>query len=110
MKQWFWARRELRRIMEEDGHQALYRRRKCTVEPVFGQIREAMGFGRYYYRGKEKVRSEWNLVCAAFNIRKIAGWMMKGSALGGGGPTDRFLGCLGLVRTDNTRALLFAYA
>jgi transposase len=110
VKQWFWARRELRRIMEEDGHQALYRRRKCTVEPVFGQIREAMGFGRYYYRGKEKVRSEWNLVCAAFNIRKIAGWMMKGSALGGGGPTDRFLGCLGLVRTDNTRALLFAYA
>ena len=54
------------------GHSELYRRRKCTVEPVFGQIKTGMGFRRFYYRGRQNVRSEWNLVCAAFNLRKIA--------------------------------------
>ena len=66
------AKRELRRIMDEPGHSELYRRRKCTVEPVFGQIKAGMGFRRFYYRGRQNVRSEWNLVCAAFNLRKIA--------------------------------------
>ena len=58
--------------MDEPGHSELYRRRKCTVEPVFGQIKAGMGFRRFYYRGRQNVRSEWNLVCAAFNLRKMA--------------------------------------
>ena len=66
------AKRELRRIMGEPGHSELYRRRKCTVEPVFGQIKAGMGFRQFYYRGLRNVRSEWNLVCAAFNLQKIA--------------------------------------
>ncbi len=66
------AKRELRRIMGDPGHSELYRRRKCTVEPVFGQIKAGMGFRRFYYRGQQNVRSEWNLVCAAFNLRKMA--------------------------------------
>jgi len=64
------ARQELKRIMGEDGNRELYKRRKCTVEPVFGQI-DTMGFRRYFYRGLKKVRSEWNLVCAALNIKKL---------------------------------------
>ena len=63
------AKRELKRIMEEEKD--LYRRRKCTVEPVFGQIQVGMGFRRYFYRGRTNVRGEWNLVCAAFNVKKI---------------------------------------
>jgi hypothetical protein len=66
------AKRELRRIMDGSGHSELYRQRKCTVEPVFGQIKTGMGFRRFYYRGRQNVCSEWNLVCAAFNLRKIA--------------------------------------
>lgn len=66
------AKRELKRIMDEPGHKELYRRRKYTVEPVFGQIKVGMGFRRFYYRGQQNVRSEWNLVCAAFNVKKIA--------------------------------------
>ncbi|MBI4369294.1 MAG: transposase, partial [Elusimicrobia bacterium] len=41
-------------------------------EPVFGQIKQAMGFRRYFYRGMDKARSEWNLVCAALNLGKLA--------------------------------------
>jgi hypothetical protein len=43
------AKRELRRIMQEPGHREIYRRRKCTVEPVFGQIQVGMGFRRFFY-------------------------------------------------------------
>ncbi len=66
------AKRELRRILDEPGHRELYRRRKCTAEPPFGQIKVGMGFRRFLYRGSKNVRSEWNLVCAAFNLKKIA--------------------------------------
>ena len=65
------AKRELRRIMDEPGHRELYRRRKCTAEPPFGQIKVGMGFRRFFYRGRQNVGSEWNLVCAAFNLKKI---------------------------------------
>lgn len=65
------AKRELQRIMDEPGHRELYRRRKCTAEPPFGQIKSGMGFRRFFYRGRQNVGGEWNLVCAAFNLRKI---------------------------------------
>jgi len=64
--------RELQRIMRIPANEALYGKRKVTIEPVFGQIKSGMGFRRCFYRGREKVRSEWNVVCAAFNLKKIA--------------------------------------
>jgi transposase len=66
------AKRELKRLMAEPGHRELYRQRKCTAEPPFGQIKSGMGFRRFFYRGRQNVGSEWDLVCAAFNLRKIA--------------------------------------
>lgn len=54
-----------------------YRRRKSTVEPVFGQIQVRMGFRRFFYRGRMNVGSEWNLVCAALNVKKMAARMQK---------------------------------
>ena len=71
------AMRELRRIMEEPGNKDIYRRRKCTVEPVFGQIQVGMGFRRFFYRGRKNVASEWSLVCAALNMKKIAATMRR---------------------------------
>jgi transposase len=48
-----------------------YRRRKVIVEPVFGQIKEAMGFRRFSLRGKEKVTAEWHFVGAVHNLGKL---------------------------------------
>jgi transposase len=48
-----------------------YRRRKFTVEPVFGQIKGARGFRRFLLRGIEKVQQEWALVCATHNLLKL---------------------------------------
>ena len=51
--------------------QAIYRLRKCTVEPVFGIIKEIMGFRQFSLRGLEAVRGEWTLVCLAFNLKRM---------------------------------------
>jgi hypothetical protein len=46
-------------------------RRKSIVEPVFGIIKEVMGFRRFTVRGLENVRTRWSLICTAFNLRKL---------------------------------------
>ena len=48
----------------------LYKLRKQTVEPVFGIIKQCMRFRQFLMRGKEKVSSEWNLVCTAYNLKR----------------------------------------
>ncbi len=55
--------------------QKIYRRRKCIPEPVFGQIKQAMGFRRFSLRSKKKVQGEWALVCTCHNIRKL--WVAR---------------------------------
>ena len=47
---------------------ALYARRKVSVEPVFGQIKDARGFRRFVLRGLEKLRGAWRLVCLTHNL------------------------------------------
>jgi transposase len=49
----------------------MYRRRASTVEPVFGIIKAAMGFRQFLLRGLHKVTGEWNLVCLAYNLRRL---------------------------------------
>ena len=48
-----------------------YRLRKQTVEPVFGIIKEAMGFRKFSLRGLEKVNTEWTLVSLTYNIKRL---------------------------------------
>lgn len=48
-----------------------YARRKVIVEPVFGQIKAAMGFRRFSLRGLAKAASEWGFVCACHNLLKL---------------------------------------
>src|SRR6266436_601632 len=50
---------------------AIYAARKCVVEPVFGQIKQARGFRQFLLRGKDKVKGEWALVCLTHNILRL---------------------------------------
>ena len=45
--------------------------RKVTSEPVFGIIKAVMGFRSFLLRGCEAVHGEWNLVCMAWNIKRL---------------------------------------
>jgi len=49
----------------------LYKLRKQTVEPVFGIIKEIMGFRRFSLRGHAKVSLEWTLVCVSYNLKRL---------------------------------------
>jgi len=48
-----------------------YRQRKMTVEPVFGIIKEIMGFRRFSLRGEQQAKGEWSLVCTAYNLKRL---------------------------------------
>jgi len=58
------------RLKTTEG-KAFYAKRKTTVEPVFGIIKEVMGFRRFLLRGLDAVRGEWRLVCLAFNLKRL---------------------------------------
>jgi len=49
----------------------LYGRRKATIEPAFGVIKQVMGFRQFLLRGLRAVKGEWNLVSSAFNLKRI---------------------------------------
>src|SRR5260221_7398562 len=49
----------------------LYKLRKQTVEPVFGIIKEVLGFRRFSLRGHAKVSLEWTLVCVSYNLKRL---------------------------------------
>ena len=66
------GRQPWRARLRRAGHRSRYRLRKQTVEPVFGQIKQARGFRQFLLRGIEKVKAEWALVCTAHNLTKLA--------------------------------------
>jgi hypothetical protein len=50
---------------------ALYSKRKSTVEPVFGIIKQVLGFRQFSLRGLDAVAGEWKLVTMAFNLKRM---------------------------------------
>lgn len=51
--------------------QSPYGLRKQVVEPVFGIIKQALGFRQFLLRGKDKAGGEWDLVCMAYNLKRM---------------------------------------
>lgn len=64
------TRRMARRLRTKHGRRR-YRLRKTVVEPVFGWIKQAVGFRGFLLRGIRKVKGEWALVCMAMNLRRM---------------------------------------
>jgi transposase len=57
-------------LASEHGHER-YRKRKQTVEPLFGNTKHNGGFYRFHRRGRTKVRLEWRLLMMTHNITKV---------------------------------------
>jgi len=64
-------RLKMKAKLETEHAKALYKLRKQSVEPVFGIVKSAMGFTRFLLRGLDKVKTEWSLVCIAYNCRRL---------------------------------------
>jgi transposase len=58
------------KLQSEDG-KACYAKRKETVEPVFGQIKDARGARRLLRRGLAACEAEWKLLCGTHNLLKL---------------------------------------
>lgn len=57
--------------LQTDIGRAIYRLRKCTVEPVIGIIKEVLGFRQFSLRGLTAAAGEWCLVCLAWNLKRL---------------------------------------
>jgi transposase len=66
-----WVQR-MRQRLRQGGWRTRYRLRKQSVEPVFGQIKQARGFRQFLLRGQKKVAAEWSLLCTVHNLLKLA--------------------------------------
>jgi len=62
---------EMKHRLKTIAGKAVYAKRKCTVEPVFGIIKAAMGFRQFLLRGLDRVAGEWDLICIAYNIKRL---------------------------------------
>jgi len=65
------ARERQRRKRSHPAARQLLRQRKAIIEPVFARIKQAMGFRRWTVRGLDNVRTQWALLCAACNLKKM---------------------------------------
>jgi transposase len=58
------------KLASDDG-KARYAKRRETVEPVFGQIKEIQGARRFMRRGMRACQAEWKLLCGTHNLLKL---------------------------------------
>jgi hypothetical protein len=57
--------------LTSDEGKACYAKRKETIEPVFGQLKEQQGARRFLRRGLAACEAEWKLLCGTHNLLKL---------------------------------------
>lgn len=66
------ATKAMRRKLSTKRGRAAYKKRKHIAEAPFGWIKSVLGFRQFSLRGKSKVSAEWQIVCTAMNLRRMA--------------------------------------
>jgi len=65
------ATERMNKVLSSEEGRNTYKKRKQTVEPVFGIIKEILGFRRFSLRGEFETDCEWSLVCTAYNLKRF---------------------------------------
>jgi len=65
------AAEQMAHRLQTQAGRALYALRKQTIEPVFGIIKETLGFRRFSLRGLANVNLEWTLVSLSYNVKRL---------------------------------------
>ena len=63
---------EMASKLQSDAGKKAYRKRKWISEAPHGWIKNVLGFRQFSFRGLSKVTSEWKLLCAALNLRRMS--------------------------------------
>ena len=80
---YFRERLQMKEKMNTDESRKIYSLRKITVEPVYGHMKQNLGFREFLLRGLEKVKIEMNLISIAHNLGKIHRMMRKNKEIMG---------------------------
>jgi len=64
-------REQVGRRMATEAGRAIYARRAPLVEGVFAEIKHVMGIRQFLLRGLENVRTEWEWICTAINLKRL---------------------------------------
>ena len=75
------AKQRMARKLRTKVGRAVYAKRKGIIEPIFGQLKQVLGFRQFSLRGLAPMRGEWRLLCAVHNLLKL--WRAAQAATAG---------------------------
>ena len=65
------AKQRIARKLRTVKGRATYAKRKGIIEPIFGQLKQVLGFRQFSLRGLGSMRGEWRLICTVHNLLKL---------------------------------------
>jgi transposase len=65
------AKQRMARKLRTKVGREMYARRKGMIEPIFGQLKQVLGFRQFSLRGLSSMRGEWRLMATVHNLLKL---------------------------------------
>jgi transposase len=65
------AKQRMARKLRTKKGRAIYAKRKGMIEPIFGQLKQVLGFRQFALRGLASMRGEWRLMATVHNLLKL---------------------------------------
>ena len=65
------AQQRMARKLRTVKGRTTYAKRKGIIEPIFGQLKQVLGFRQFSLRGLVAMRGEWRLMCTVHNVLKL---------------------------------------
>jgi transposase len=65
------AKQRMARKLRTKRGREKYAKRKGMIEPIFGQLKQALGFRQFSMRGLASMRGEWRLMATVHNLLKL---------------------------------------
>jgi transposase len=65
------AKQRMARKLRTKKGRALYAKRKGMIEPIFGQLKQVLGFRQFSMRSLASMRGEWGLMATVHNLLKL---------------------------------------
>ena len=65
------AQQRMARKLRTVKGRATYAKRKGIIEPIFGQLKQVLGFRQFSLRGLVAMRGEWRLMCTVHDLLKL---------------------------------------
>lgn len=65
------AKQRMARKLRTKKGREMYAKRKGMIEPIFGQLKQVLGFRQFSMRGLSSMRGEWRLMATVHNLLKL---------------------------------------